>query len=130
MKHQEMLLLHPDRLHKNTYKYTIWFTVLRLMEASIFIKLATSNSIQLQKEHVPAYFCYLPSSKKIRNIYSVYQVSFLIPLFFLFCLTSLVSKKNSCLIIKHQMPSTQPMCHTSVSVSPHSNLNSLRLLAR
>lgn len=111
-----MLLLHPDILNKNTYKYTIWLTVLRLMEAIIFIKYTISNSIQLQKEHVPDYFCYLLSSKKIRNIYSLYQVPSLIPLFFLFCLTSLVSKKKSCLIIKQQMPSTQPMCHTSVSV--------------
>lgn len=57
----------------------------------------------------------LPTKLKKNQKYFFYQVPSLIPLFFLFCLTSLVSKKKSCLIIKQQMPSTQPMCHTSVS---------------
>lgn len=98
---------------------TVWFTVLRLMEVSIFIKLAISNSTQLQKEHAPVYFCYIPSSKELRSTYAVYQlVSFLLwSLYFSYSVSDLwYPKRKLCLVIKHQMPSTQPICHTSVSV--------------
>lgn len=89
------------------------------MKANIFIKLAISNSTQLQKEHAPVYFCYLPSSKELRNIYAVYQlVSFLLwPLYFSYSVSDLwYPKRKSCLVIKQQTPSTQPICHTSVPV--------------
>lgn len=62
---------------------------------------------------------YIPSSKEIRNIYAVYQlVSFLLwSLYFSYFVSDLwYPKRKSCLVIKHQMPPTQPICHTSVSV--------------
>lgn len=118
-----MLLLLPDRLNKNTYKYTIWFTVLRLMEASIFIKKAISNSIHLQKKHAPVYFCYLPSSKKPRNLYPVYQLSSLIPLFFPILPQIFgIQKENHAWVLSTKCPLPN-QCATQVCQCPHSNFN-------
>lgn len=118
-EHQEMLLLHPDRSNKNTYKYTVWFTVLRLMEANIFIKLAISSSIQLREEHAPVYFCYLPSSKEFRNIYAVYQsVSVFLWSLYFPILSQIfgIQKGNHGWLLSTKCPPTQPICHTSASV--------------
>lgn len=124
-----MILLLPDRLNKNTYKYTIWFTVLRLMEASIFIKQAINISIHLQKGHVPVYSCYLPSSKKIRNIHSVYQLPSSDP--FIFPILSQIfgiQKENHAWLLSTKCP---PPNHwaTQVCQCPHTNFNPLSLFA-
>lgn len=52
-----------------TNMYTTQFTDLRLMRVNIFIKLAISNRIQLQKQHAPVYFCYLPQAPNNSKIF-------------------------------------------------------------
>lgn len=73
-----------DWIKKTTY--TTRFTVLRLMGANIFIKLAISNSIQLQKQHAPVYFCYLPHAPNNSKIFMQFinqSASFSDPFIFL-----------------------------------------------
>lgn len=130
IKHQEETATHSHWIKTN--KYTTWFTVLILIGTSIFNILAISNSIQLQKQHTPVYFCYLPQASNNSKIFRQFINQFLLWLLYFPCFTSdlCYSEGKPSLVIKHQISCTQPICHIkSVSVGPQINCNPLRLLA-
>lgn len=81
----------------------------------------TSNKQQYLAPERACSFLFLLHTKLQRNqkylcSLSISQLPSLTPLFFLFCLSVWYPKRKSFLVIKHQMPPTQPICHTSVSV--------------